>query len=120
MNQNFKSNLTSRKHWLRLLFMVFFAICLQLASFIVSVVIGVQFLFALITGKDNYNLRQFGDSSATYIAQCLIFLTYNSDDKPFPFADWPEPSTALLQEDIVSEDEVASSAIFRGNGQSHT
>lgn len=85
-----KSNVTSPDHWIRLFFMVLFGFVLQLASLVVGVVVLLQFLFALLTGSDNDNLRHFGASLTRYISDTLSFLTYNSEDKPFPFADWPE------------------------------
>lgn len=91
-NQQLKSNLTSSKHWLRLLFMVFFAAILQLASVIMWVLVIVQFLFSLITGQDNQQLRRFGHSLSRYIYDVLRFLVYSSEEKPFPFADWPAAS----------------------------
>ena len=48
-----------------------------------------QFIFSLITGEDNINLRKFGHSLSIYIFDTLKFLTYASEEKPFPFADWP-------------------------------
>ncbi|MFT5084180.1 MAG: hypothetical protein ACI9Y1_002233 [Lentisphaeria bacterium] len=90
MDEQLKSNLTSSKHWLRLLYMVFFAICLQVSSIVMSVLVAVQFVFALITGKANENLRVFASSLTKYIYAALNFLTYNSEEKPFPFDDWPE------------------------------
>jgi hypothetical protein len=44
----------------------------------------------VFSGQTNENLRFFGASLATYIYQALMFVTYNSDEKPFPFAPWPE------------------------------
>ena len=85
-----KSNVLSPDHWIRLLFMLLFGLVLQVASLVVGVVVLLQFVFALLTGKDNENLRAFGASLTRYIADTLKFLTYNSEDKPFPFADWPE------------------------------
>lgn len=88
-NEELKSNLLSSKHWLRLIFMVLFAVVLQVVSLIMWVLVILQFLFSLITGQDNINLRQFGFSLSTYIYQMLKFLTYSSEEKPFPFASWP-------------------------------
>ncbi len=89
-NEQLKSNLTSSKHWLRLIFMLVFAAVLQLASLVMWVLVSAQFLFSLITGSDNAHLRRFGYSLSTYIYDVFKFLTYNSEEKPFPFADWPE------------------------------
>jgi hypothetical protein len=105
-NEELKSNLLSSKHWLRLLFMILFALLLQVVSFIMCVLVVLQFLFSLITGQDNINLRKFGSSLTTYIYQTLKFLTYNSEEKPFPFADWPAPEiteVAVADEVVIVE-----------------
>ena len=90
MDEQLKSNLTSRRHWLRFLFMVLFAVVLQVASLVMCVLVAAQFLWALISGSDNDQLRRFGHSLATYIFDSLQFLTYNTEQKPFPFSDWPD------------------------------
>ena len=48
----------------------------------------------MITGEDNQHLRRFGHSLSTYIYDVLKFLCYSSEEKPFPFADWPASSSA--------------------------
>lgn len=88
-NEQLKSNLTSSKHWFRLVFMLIFAAVLQVASIVMWVLVIAQFFFSLITGEDNHYLRRFGHSLSTYIYDVLKFLCYSSDEKPFPFADWP-------------------------------
>lgn len=90
MDQQLKSNITSSKHWVRLVYMLLFAFFLYVASFVVGILVIVQFLFALITGSDNRKLRELGGSLTVYIKQVLLFLTFNSEYKAFPFADWPE------------------------------
>jgi hypothetical protein len=89
-NEQLKSNLLSSKHWLRLVFMLFFAAVLQVASLVMWVLVAIQFLFSLVTGEDNAHLRKFGHSLSTFIYSVLQFLCYSSEEKPFPFADWPE------------------------------
>lgn len=96
-SEELKGNLTSSKHWLRLLFMVMFAVILYVAAIVMSFLVVLQFLFSLFSGKDNRKLREFGQSLAVYIHHTLRFLTYNSEQKPFPFDDWPsteEPEPA--------------------------
>ena len=68
-----------------LLFMFAFGLCRFLLSFIVFV----QFLFDLISGKPNNRLCQFSSEFKDYIAEVVVFVTYQSDIKPFPFSDWP-------------------------------
>jgi hypothetical protein len=45
----------------------------------------------LITANTSERLRAFGASLGEYLRQIVRFITYNSEDMPFPFADWPEP-----------------------------
>ena len=96
-NEQLKSNLTSSKHWLRLVFMLLFALVLQVASLVMWVLVAVQFVFSLITGEDNQHLRRFGHSLSTYIYEVLKFLCYSSEEKPFPFADWPAGSSNTME-----------------------
>jgi hypothetical protein len=88
-NEKLTSNLKSSKHWLRLFFMLIFAALLQIASIVMWALVIAQFIFSLFTGEDNINLRKFGYSLSAYIFHTLKFLSYNSEEKPFPFSDWP-------------------------------
>ncbi len=97
-NEELKSNLLSAEHWMRLVFMILFALVLYVAGFVMSFLVIVQFIFALVTGKANVNLRQLGDSLSQFIYAVLRFLTYNTDDKPFPFDAWPTPAPIAEEE----------------------
>ena len=85
-----KVRLLSTEHWLRFVFMVLFAVVAGVASYVVAVLIVIQFLFALVTGTGETRLKAFGGSLSKYLFQILQYLTYNSEEKPFPFNDWPE------------------------------
>ena len=89
-NEELKQNLTSTNQWLRLIYMVLFAVLLEIAGFVMLAVVIAQFLFAIVSGNANDNLRRLGDQIASYIYQTLQFLIYNTEEKPFPFAEWPE------------------------------
>ncbi len=85
-----EENVKSRATWLRLVFMVVFYVLGSVASFVVSVVIVLGFLWRLFTGETNQQLQRAGQSIASYIYQIIRYLTFNSDEKPYPFdADWP-------------------------------
>lgn len=106
-NQQLKSNLLSTPRWIRLIFMVLFAVALQVAGTVMYVVVVVQFIISLVTGSCNKALRSFGSSLSKFIYQTLQFLTYNSEEKPFPFADWPESDevAAELKDEPVKASE---------------
>lgn len=106
MDDSMKSNLLSSKHWLRFVFMLLFAGILQIATVLMWALVILQFIFSLLTGKDNEQLRDFGASLSRYIFDSLRFLTYNSEEKPFPFADWPENEASESSTDCESESSV--------------
>ena len=55
-------------------------------------VILLQFLHVLFTGKPNERLKDTGLSLAQYIYQVVEYLTFNTEVRPFPFdAEWPAP-----------------------------
>jgi hypothetical protein len=56
---------------------------------VTAAVVVLQFLFTVFSGETNANLRQFGASLSRYTYQLMLYLTYNTDDKPFPFGPWP-------------------------------
>ncbi len=89
MDDELKQHLTAAETWTRGLFMLLIVFLMEVAKVVTGAVVVVQFLFAVFSGEVNTNLRQFGAGLAHYIFQCVQFLTYNSDDKPFPFRPWP-------------------------------
>lgn len=84
-----KSRLLSAEQWLRFIFMALFVMIACVAAYVLFILIVVQFLFALCTGKDDNRLRGFGYSLSEYFFQIFSFLTYNTNNKPYPFSDWP-------------------------------
>ena len=83
-------HLKSRSTWLRLVFMIAFIIIANVAAMVASVVVVLSFLWVLFTGETNDQLKQAGRALAAYFADIVRFLTYNTDEKPYPFgADWP-------------------------------
>ena len=85
-----KQNLKNTNQWIRIIYMVLFWIVLYFSMMVIGALIFIQVLFALITGSENKNLRNFSVDLTKYINQILLFLTYNEDRKPFPFAAWGE------------------------------
>ena len=85
-----EENLKSKPTWLRLVFMILFSVLASVTIFVASIVVGLGFLWVLFTGKTNKRLQALGKSIASYLYQIFCYLTYNSDERPFPFeAEWP-------------------------------
>jgi hypothetical protein len=89
MDTTLKSNLSRRSTWQRGLYMVLFALIYWVAKVVVAAVVVLQFGFVLISGRTNRQLLDFGHGLSTFVYQVLLFLTFNADDRPFPFSPWP-------------------------------
>ena len=85
-----EENLKSRATWMRLLFMVICCVLVGLASFVGTFVVAFGFLWLLFTGEVNRSIQQVGQSIATYIYEIVRYLTFNTDERPFPLGgEWP-------------------------------
>jgi hypothetical protein len=94
MDEEQQSHLTSKQTWLRGLYMLLFVVIYHVAEFVIGAVVVLQFLFSLFTGQVNARLLQFGHSLSRYAYQILRYLTFNSEQLPFPFDDWPSDDSA--------------------------
>ena len=59
------------------------------AEVILVAIIIFQFLSSLFTTKVNDRLQKLGQQLGTYIYQLLLFFTFNTEERPYPFAAWP-------------------------------
>ncbi len=85
-----EENLKSRATWTRLLFMLICYILVSIASLVGTFVVVLGFFWVLFTGEVNRQLRQVGQSLAGYIYEIVRYLTFNTDDRPFPLGgEWP-------------------------------
>lgn len=76
---------------LRILWMVLFVLVWQVAEVVLAAVVLVQLVYRLFYGAPSLSVMSFGDSLSQYLAQIGRFGTFNTDQKPWPFADWPTP-----------------------------
>ena len=87
MNSINKEEILKPNKWIRLIFMVLYAIAF---NFAVSICIGlslVQFLFFLFTGKANPSIANFNSYIMEFYHDTLAFLLFQTEEKPFPFKD---------------------------------
>ena len=90
MDEQLKERLTEQSTWLRALYMVLFAVIFSITEIIIAAVVVLQFLIKLFSGKVNQQLLTLAQSLGTYVYDIVIFMGYNSEEKPFPFAPWPQ------------------------------
>ena len=84
-------NIKSKSIWLRLFFMLVIALLYSVSRLVVGAVVMLQFFFVLFTGKTNNQLLSFGQALSTYTYQVISYLTFNMEERPFPFdTEWPK------------------------------
>jgi hypothetical protein len=74
---------------IRALFMILFIIIYYVAEWLVVAVAVFQWVVVIVTGKQNPQLASFGEGMSRFVYQVARFLTFGTEDKPFPFAEWP-------------------------------
>jgi hypothetical protein len=59
-----------------------------------SLIVGLGFFWVLFTGEVNRQIQQAGQSLASYMYNIARYLTFNTDEKPFPLGgEWPTSET---------------------------
>ena len=82
-----EENIKSASTWLRLLFMVIFYVLATLTGAVLSVIVVLGFGWVLFTGEKNGQLQQAGQASGAYLFEIIRYLTFNTEEKPFPFGN---------------------------------
>ncbi len=85
-----EENVKQKSTWLRLFFMVVLALIYGLSRFVIGAVVIIQFFYVLLTGETKSELKAFGHSLAIYSFEIIDYMTFNNEEKPFPFdGAWP-------------------------------
>ena len=83
-------NLKNDATWRRLVYMIVFVIAFQVSEAVLWAVVVVQFLSKVFSGKPIERASAFGQNLASYVYQIIVFLTFRSDETPWPFGPWPD------------------------------
>ena len=89
MDKKTTDNLKEESTWLRLVFISLYTILLSITQCVIGVVVVVQFLSKLFTGKVVEQGTIFGQNLSTYVYEIIRFLTFKSDEMPWPINPWP-------------------------------
>lgn len=88
MQEQINENLKKIDTWKRIVFMLVYALIDSLVKLLIWMVVLLQVGSVLLTGSTNPNILNFGRSLSTYHYHILLFLTFNTEQLPFPFSDW--------------------------------
>ncbi len=84
-----KENLKDKESWLRGLYILLFGLLYSIAEIVLWAIVLFQFGSRLITGRLNERVLDFTRGLNAYIYLILQYLAFRSDDKPYPFDEWP-------------------------------
>jgi hypothetical protein len=73
----------------RVLYTVVFAVAFWILCWVLVVTAVLQLVLRLVNGKAHADLARFGAGLGRYARQVIEYLTFASDEAPFPFRDWP-------------------------------
>lgn len=110
MTQKTTDNLKEESTWLRLVFIILYAILLNIAEFVIGVVVVIQFLSKLFTGRVVEQGTIFGQNLSTYVYEIILFLTFKSDEMPWPINPWPSGPPSDDTQDRAEQIDKAESA----------
>ncbi|HXU92779.1 MAG TPA: DUF4389 domain-containing protein [Gallionella sp.] len=89
MNEVSQTSGGKRNIWLRGLFMLLMLLVLHVGGTVLLIAAVIQFVIALLNGAPNERLIAFGRNLSSYFRQIILFLTFDSEEIPFPFSEWP-------------------------------
>ena len=88
LTENIKETSIWVNFFLKVIYLVFLNFIIPFLGFITLL----QLLFSIGSKKPNENLVSFSKKISSYIYQIINFITYSSDQRPWPFNSFPESS----------------------------
>lgn len=89
MNENSNVAGNKRNIWMRALLMLLMALAFHVCVTVLCIVVVIQFVMLLLNGTPNMRLVSFGRSMGNYLRQIVDFVSFATEEIPFPFNDWP-------------------------------
>ena len=87
-------NLTNSEVWIRVVFMLLYAVAFYLAIWVGAAVVLIQLGFKLISWRSVPRLAAFGTGLGHYFRQVAAFETFGSELRPWPMSPWPSATSA--------------------------
>lgn len=88
-----KDNVKNVNIWLKGIFILVFSVILYVVGILVYLLAAFQFITKLITGELNHHVKNFAAVLTDYIMQVLAYITFQSEDRPFPFKPFEPQKT---------------------------
>ena len=88
MQDQINENLKKIETWKRIILMLIYALIDSMVKLILWLVVFLQLGSVLLTGSTNPNVLELGRGLSTYHYHILLFLTFSTEQLPFPFSSW--------------------------------
>ncbi len=88
MNEPIAKTISTSEPWNRALYIILFLVINSFLKGIVLVTAVIQFLHVVIKNETNQFIADFSQGLSNYSYQLTLYVTYISDNKPFPFSAW--------------------------------
>jgi hypothetical protein len=75
---------------IKILYLILFYLIYRITDLVLLVVMLIQMGLSIFSGEPSDSIKGFGKSLGVYLRQISEFLSYASEEKPFPFSDWPD------------------------------
>lgn len=73
----------------RALYTILYLIIGRLISMALFVIAITQFIYIWVSGEPNDKILHFSERLAEYSKQLVVYVSFNTDEKPWPVGDWP-------------------------------
>ena len=102
-----KDNAKNTDTWLRGLFILVFGVIFYVLYGVIWLLVIFQFITKVVTGGLNQQLSDFSSSLTAFAFQILRYITFQSEERPFPFSPWPAKDADRAEEDNVADEDGA-------------
>ena len=90
MNEVTQETLSRKQIAIRLLYTLLYVAIMEVVKTIILLVTILEYFLLMITLQHNETARSFANRVATYGYRLMRYVTLNENQRPFPFADFPE------------------------------
>lgn len=73
----------------RVLYTILYLFIGRILSLLVFVITVSQFIYSWLIGEPNAKLLHFTETMSEYTKQLVLYVGFNTDEKPWPVGDWP-------------------------------
>ncbi|HQR73257.1 MAG TPA: DUF4389 domain-containing protein [Sulfurovum sp.] len=73
----------------RVLFTLLYLIIGRVIAMVIFVIAITQFIYLWVSGEPNDKILEFSGRLSEYSKQIVAYVSFNTDEKPWPVGDWP-------------------------------